>query len=155
LAVRTAFPGTSTTGITHTAANDNALPGGWIGHVTRNTDSSAVDAETDLTGVTFTVTVNTNRRIKLSWCCNFSASIAGGRAFFHIKESTTYLSTRAFPSSGTGNNAATMFVVITPSSGSHTYKIALEAPDAGTATLQAAGVGNEAHFLCEDLGPAS
>jgi hypothetical protein len=46
-----------------------------------------------------------------------------------------------------------MSVVITPTSGSHTYKISLESIDAGTATMIAAS-DQLCELLIEDVGPA-
>jgi hypothetical protein len=154
LTSRTAFPGTSTTGITHTAAHDNDLPGGQIGRITRDTDSSLVTAETDLTGVTQAVTVNTSRMIKISFDGAYAASSgAGNRALFRIKEGSTVLKARYFAAAQNGVEACSFWVIVTPTSGSHTYKISLASQDAGSVQLKAAS-DQLCELLIEDIGPA-
>jgi hypothetical protein len=154
LSNRTAFPGTSTTGITHTAAHDNDLPGGWIGYVQVVADQTGITTETDLTGLSQAVTVNTSRRIKISGEISYSCSSGtGNRARLKIKESTTVLQDRLFGPTTNGSDTAHISVVLTPTAASHTYKLSLAAQDAGNANLLATST-NPAYLLIEDVGPA-
>jgi hypothetical protein len=154
LSNRTAFPGTSTTGITHTAAHDNDLPGGWIGYVQVVADQNSITTETDLTGLSQTVTVNTSRRIQITAEISYSCSSgAGNRAALRIKESTTVLQERRWSAGTSGTESASATVILTPSSGSHTYKLSLAQQDAGNVNLLASAT-NPSFLLIEDVGPA-
>jgi hypothetical protein len=150
---RTGFPGTSTTGITHTAANDNNLPGGWIGYVQVVANQSSITGEADLTGLSQAITVNTNRRIKVTGKIQVSSTVSTDSAILRIKEGATQLQ------QGRGNadnSGLTIQVsaVLTPTAGSHTYKLSLERDGTGSATMQASSTV-PAFLLIEDIGPAS
>jgi len=155
LVARTGFPGTSTTGIVHSASNDNNLPGGWLGHVSVTADQT-VTTEAALTGLSQAVTVNTNRRIMIIFDGAYAMSSGSpNRARFRIKEGGTVLKDRMFAAGGNGTEAAHMTVVLTPTSGSHTYNVTLQSQDAGNAVLKADPTGNPAELTILDIGPQS
>lgn len=154
MASRTCFPGTATNTV-HQASEDNSLPGGWIGHITRNTDSSLVTAETDLTGVTVAVTANSNRRIKISFDTGYACSSgSGNRIGIRIKEGSTVLKWRLFAAATNGTEAASFWVIVTPTAGAHTYKVSIQAQDAGSVQTKAADE-QLTELLVEDIGPVS
>lgn len=150
---RTAFPGTSTTGITHTAAHDNDLPGGWIGYVEKTADQTGITTETDLTGLSQAVTVNTSRRILISCQCMVTKSVASTRAIIRIKEGAVILASGIIGAVTGGNHTVDAQVVLTPSAASHTYKVSLESLDSGSVNLTASST-EKSFLLIEDIGPA-
>lgn len=157
MASRTAFPGTATN-TTHLASEDNSLPGGWIGYVEITSSQGSISTETDITGLSVTVTVNTTRRIKLTaYCSGWLSTVNGDRAVMYIKESTTKLqeARSSTTAAGVATDAIIVQAVLAPSSGSHTYKVSFER-NAGTGSLTfGAGTTNPAFLLVEDVGPSS
>jgi hypothetical protein len=152
LASRTAWAGTATTEV-FDVADANSLPGGWIGYVQVTADQTGITAETNLTGLSQAVTVGTSRRLKLSCHMVLSKSVATTRSIVRIKEGATTLEQCITGHISTVNHTITGWVIITPSSGSHTYNLSLESLDSGSASLSA-GVGFPAQLLIEDVGPA-
>lgn len=157
--VRTAFTPTAAAGNVLTAAQVKQIPGGWIGFAESTTLQSLVGTatETDLTGFSLTVTVGSNRRIKLSAGGLLSRTVADGVTVGRFKEGSTELGRWAqhSPSALTEFDMAYGAVVLTPTAGSHTYKLTLQRfSGTGNVTLNS-GAGTPTHFLIEDLGPAS
>jgi hypothetical protein len=70
MAVRTAYAGTIAALDAITAANNNKLPGGCIGYKEKSTVTSGITG-TSTTILTETVTVNTNRLIKVEFAIPF------------------------------------------------------------------------------------
>jgi ribosomal protein S6E (S10) len=156
LASRTAWAGTATTEV-FDVADANSLPGGWIGYAETTSTQTGITGETDLTGLSQAVTVNSSRRIKIiGYLPNVAASAgSGNRSRLRIKEGSTVLQDIAYMHTGTGNEGpAKAMVVLTPSSGSHTYKLSLQAQDTGN-TNQNADSDSPAFILIEDMGPSS
>lgn len=159
MASRTAFPGTATDGTTHAAADDNKLPGGWIGYVEVTADQTGITTEVDLTGLSVTVTVNTSRRIRVTGSITMSVSVTDTAGLGRIKESTTVLRECSMQApqvtGGPGEETYEWSVILTPSSGAHTYKLSL-ARSVGSGTVSSkASTTRNAYLLVEDLGPAS
>jgi len=161
--VRTAYAGTAVAGDVYTAANHARMPGGWIGYAEVTATQSGISAETDLTGLTVTVTVGTNRRIRVSANVNLLYTTGGAAdtiIFLHIKAGASYLNGARWQfKSDTSLNQQdnfTPFAVLTPSAGSHTYKLSAVR---NTGTLGTISVNANANFpssiLVEDLGPAT
>lgn len=155
---RTAFTPTATAGQVLTAAQVKQIPGGWLGY-TEVTANQAVSTgtETDLTGLSVTVTVGASRRIKVSAVGIMSRSVADGITLGRIKEGATELArfSQHAPSAVTEFDAGAGWAIVTPSAGSHTYKLTMQRfSGTGTVTLNAA-VGSAAAILVEDIGPAA
>jgi hypothetical protein len=128
------------------------LPGGYA-QITAN--QAAITAEVDVTGLTVTVTVGANRRIRISACANIAATVADDVAELRIKEGVTVLSfwDGVVRVVGGGQTMAPQ-VTLTPTAGVHTYKIAATlAIGTGSITVQA-GATFPAFILVEDIGPA-
>ena len=154
---RTAWPGQATTGATHTAAHDNDLPGGWIGYVQVTASQSGISGITDLTGLSQAVTVNTSRRIKITAEGRFTSDTAGNLVGFFIREGATTLNGAQIElatSGGPGASDMTATVILTPSTGSHTYKLSLSLVDGSGTVSLSANTDNPAFLLVEDIGPA-
>jgi hypothetical protein len=130
---------------------------GQLGYAEVTANQATITSEVDLTGLTSTVTVGTSRRIQITAVIRFGVTNANNNALLRIKESTTVLqigdqeSTRL---SATANHTIMTSRVLTPSAGSHTYKLSLEM-NAGTGSISLiAGTTNPAFILVEDIGPA-
>ena len=156
---RTAYPGTAVTNDVLTAANVNNLPGGWIGYVEATSSQTGISSETDLTSLSVTVTVNTTRRILIQGYVPCSGTAVDDRALVRIKESSTVLQLAAVPiqnaasvNAGSGSPA----VVITPSSGSHTYKLSLERATGGSGSVGTNVSSTQPAWLgVIDIGPST
>ncbi len=156
MAVRTAYAGAAVAGEVLTAANVNKLPGGWIGYAEVTSSQGSIVSETDITSLTVTVTVGASRRIRVSYRGALATTIAGDTAASYIKEgATTLQSTHDVHMPTTAAFAAETSVVLTPTGGSHTYKIAsLRAT--GTGTIQhTATTATPSYIVVEDIGPAT
>lgn len=159
---RTAFPGTATN-TTHLASEDNSLPGGWIGYAEVVAAQLSITTLTDLTGLSQAVTVNTSRRIMITGQVMSQISATDTSAYLHIREASTTLHRVQVPAPTAGGGPSqeprVWSVVLTPSGGSHTYKLSMER-NAGTGTVGIAAANsapdvNPAFILIVDLGPAS
>lgn len=151
---RTAYAGAAVAGEVLTAANVNKLPGGWIGYnqVTANQLTIGLTA-TDLTGLSVAVTVGTSRRIRISASAAVQQRTSAALAELDIYEGATRL--QRFPTSIPAElyDVLTPSVVLTPTAGSHTYKLTM-LTSSGTVDMLAAADW-PAFILVEDLGPAT
>ena len=159
MASRTAYVGTQNPGDILTSANFTKLPGGWIGDASAGaTDTTGVTTETAITNATVTVTVGSNRRLKITGTAFVNRTVADGHIVGYIKESSTKLGRfcQIFPSSTSAFELQTGFCTVTPTSGSHTYYLSLER-NTGTGTVGhfSGGGVSPAQILVEDIGPAS
>lgn len=155
MASRTAYVSTEVDGDILTAANFDKLPGGWIGYVEATANQTTITTEADLTSLSVTVTAGTTRRLRLTGKVNFTSTVANDGAKLRIKESSTVLNA-ADNATPTGAGGVFIFAsaVITPSAGSHTYKLTLARTGTGTLTMNASAT-EAAYLLIEDIGPAS
>lgn len=156
MATRT--PWDPVTGQVMTEARLDTLARGWLGYaeVTAN-QTIAVGTETDLTGLTLTLTLDANRKIKITGHGLFNRSVADGISIARIKEGATELArfSQHSPSAATEFDQAEGAAVIAPAAGAHTYKLTLQRfSGTGNAVLNAA-VGSAAFILVEDIGSAS
>lgn len=156
MAVRTAYVSTQSPGDVLTSANFTKLPGGWIGYAEVTADQTTITSETDLTSLTVTVTVGSNRRIKITGHIRVNGSTTDNVAGLRIKESTTTLQLASTYNPGTSSHTTLIGqVVLTPSAGSHSYKLSLETLTGGGNVSLEASATNPAYILVEDMGPAS
>lgn len=127
-----------------------ALPGGYA-QVTAS--QSGITTVTDLTGLTATVTVSAGRRIRITGSLAVGTTVANDIVRMSIKEGATVLQIRdAIGVTTTGNVNLEASIVLTPSAGSHTYKLTLERL-AGTGTESiTAGTTFPNFILIEDIG---
>jgi hypothetical protein len=157
VAVRTAWTGAAVGGELVSRADILSIPGGWLGHAqVAAAQAIATGTETDLTGLTLTVTVAASRRIKLSAAGLITRTVADGASIGRFKEGATELGrwAQSAPSAITESDQACGFVVLTPSAGAHTYKLTLQRFSGTGSVSLSAGATNPADFLIEDIGPA-
>ncbi len=151
---RTTSVGTNTSSTNYDDARANDSGGGWIGYVAVTADQGSITAVTDLTSLSQAVTVGTSRRIKITAECRMSNSSGTGGCVLEIWESATRLQTRSqWASVADSHNGLNCTVVLTPSAGSHTYKLRGDIASTGTVTMRA-GAEYPAFLLIEDVGPA-
>jgi hypothetical protein len=137
---------------THVRDNLTAAPRGWLGYAQVTANQSTISTEVDLTSLAVTVTVGTSRRIRISGRVLVSSAGTADVASLNIKESTTQLS-----SGRTGGLQATPLglyvdVVLSPSAGSHTYKLTMAREVGANALTMTATSTVPAFILVEDLG---
>jgi hypothetical protein len=128
---------------------------GTLGYAEVTANQTTISTETDLTSLTATVTVASARRIEVSTKINSQPSTNDNAAVLRIKESTTNLQLISLVLGRTNaSETLTGSVILTPSAGSHTYKLSLQmAVGTGTVDLIASST-NPAFILVEDIGPA-
>lgn len=116
--------------ITPTPAAATGAPSSTLGYAETTTPQTigAVGTDTDLTGLTTTVTVPAGRRIRIVGHTTLRTSVAGDKIVGYIKEGATYLG-RWMQSDISQIGAYELgdgSVIITPSAGTHTYKLSVQ-----------------------------
>lgn len=125
MASRTASAGNFTAAVL-TVASVNNLPGGSIGYASITAASNTwTTTATNITGMSITVTVNSNRRIKV--VAHGTVETGGAEAVADIflwEDATTALRKDRF-GGGAGSQQYTFHIehYLNPTSGSHTYNL--------------------------------
>ena len=155
MAVRTAYVGTQVAGDVLTAANFTKLPGGWIGDASVTANQTGITTVADLTNLTVAVTAGSSRRLRITAQAIITRTVNDGYVLMSIKEGATVLQQIQIHPVSTDGDTKSGSVTVTPSSGSHTYKLTLER-GSGTGTVGiAANASAPAFILVEDIGPSS
>lgn len=116
-------------------------------------NQTGISTETDLTGLTVTVTVPAGRRIRITaHCAEIDNDSTAGSVIGRIKEGATVLGLFAADTLASSVAiCADASVVITPTAGSHTYKLSLHKNvGAGSISLSASAT-QPAFILVEDI----
>jgi len=133
------------------------LPWGRLGSASVTANQTSITTETDLTSLSVTVTVPANRRLRITGFTGAYSSVAQDASELRIKESTTQLTRSSLVhvlATSTEMHDVTA-LVNGPSSGSHTYKLAMvRTSGTGSITMVAASDA-PAFILVEDMGPNS
>lgn len=130
------------------------LNGNVLGYaqITTSFTTTATPTATDVTSLATTVTVPAgSRRVKITaFCGAFRTSAAAGTDLeFNIQEGATGLSAASFITAGTLYLPATAIYVVTPTPGSHTYKVTVSQNAAGTITVT--GAATQPAFILVEL----
>jgi hypothetical protein len=155
MAVRTAYVGTQSAGETLSSANFTKLPGGWIGYaeVTANQTGLGV-GPTDLTSLTVTVTAGSSRRLVVRGYARITQQTSPSNSEVLIRDgSGTQLNKSTITMASASIAMHHPAVVVTPSSGSNTYKLSCSVA-AGTNDLNAAAT-QPAWIMVTDVGPSA
>lgn len=131
--------------------NDVMIMGlGWLGQtVLTATGGTGIGSTiTDITGFSVTIGILTTRRIKVSVMTAFKTTNAALFQSFIREDSTTLH--RWFANVDAGFHAISPFVVLTPTIGTHTYKVSFNV-DAGTVNHEAEPDAPSI-ILVEDIG---
>jgi hypothetical protein len=136
--------------ITPTPAPSTGAPGSTLAYAEVRAVQNSITSEVDLTGLTTTVTVPAGRRLRISAHASIQNSLADARTDVNIKEGSTILQ-RGFANAASANLANTLDLstVITPTAGTHTYKLTGFA-NTGVGKLDA-GADYPAYILVEDI----
>lgn len=158
---RTGYVGTQIAGDVLTAANFTKLPGGWIGYAEKTANESFSGVETAISGLSVTVTVGTDRRIRVTGAGVMVPTVATNtRAYGVIQQDSTGVGRflEHYFRANDYEHRDEASVILTPSAGSHTYRLTcLAVDDSSAATgiqVQASSV-RPAFILVEDIGPAT
>jgi hypothetical protein len=128
--------------------------GGQLNYAQIIASQAAISTETDITGLSITVTVGTARRIKISAEGFFLNDATAGQAALKIYEGVTTLVDRPTGMIANENGSVHVSTILTPTAGFHTYKIrATKFVGAGTVTFGASAT-QPAYILAEDIGAA-
>lgn len=128
---------------------------GWgtLGYAPVTTNQGSITTVVDLTALTVTVTVGTGRRIRIRAQIAAQSTVNGDGALMQIMEGGTQLmAASTYLSSSTLGLPVICEVILTPTSGSHTYKLTLQRIiGSGTLTMNANATA-PAYILVEDIG---
>ena len=126
-------------------------PSAQLGYAEVTSSQTGISAETDLTGLAVTVTVPAGRRIRITGQIQAQSATTSGTVLLRLKEGATVLQTSQENYNTIGGNGKYLDIssVISPSAGTHTYKLSLQ----GTAgTIDSTpGATNPAFILVEDV----
>lgn len=142
-----------------TAAEPSTTDVAWgeLGYAQVTANQTTITTEADLTSLTTTVTVGTDRKIKITGNGIFTRTVADGVTQFRIKEGTTTLQIANIRNASTAGETCQAICRLddtVATAGSHTYKLTLAlATGTGSVGLTASST-NPAFILVEDLGPA-
>src|SRR5581483_9589542 len=129
------------------------LPWGQLANAKITATQGGITGETNIAGLTATVTVPANRRLKVT---AHVGNYSGGGADIYdwkILEGATVLADSAISSPGSGE-ASTVTALLTPAAGAHTYKVTSNHVTGATAGQVNASATQPAFLLVEDIGPA-
>lgn len=154
MATRTGYVGTESVGDILTVANFNKLPGGLIGYANVTSTQSTITSAVDLTSFTLTVTVGTSRIIRVAWHVPVQQGTNNDGFIVTLLESSTQLGSGA--QTMTSNAVGVTidgYVILSPSAGSHTYKLQGAQLVGGTCATTCSAT-NPGSLIVEDLGVA-
>lgn len=145
--------GTTVNGTADVQVNGATLPRGTLGYAQTTVNQGSITSQVDITGLSVTVTVGAGRRIRISCKGEFQDTSATDSVVVTINEGATQLQRAAQPVITAGfSTTTTPSVVLTPTAGSHTYKITCQRA-AGTGTVQwNAQPTYPSYILVEDIG---
>lgn len=143
------------TTVVHGIADTAAVPRGVLGYAQVTADQNGIGtSSTDLTGLSAAVTVLASRRIKITARATLAQQTSAGIVVGEFKEGAAVLARFQRASLGTGETiVGYASVILTPSGGAHTYKLAAFTT-ANTVNMMAATVDGPAFILVEDIGAA-
>jgi hypothetical protein len=126
-------------------------PRGFLAVVGAPAHAGIGTTEVDVTGATVTVTVPASRRLMIRYQTVFYAATTAGLRRFFIYEGGAQLGVALFHAAAAGSfNTLTLTALVTPTAGSHTYKIRASA-DIGTTNIE---TGYGGYLMVEDIGAA-
>lgn len=158
MVARTSNVGLFNTGDVLTEAHVDSLPAGWLGYLPRTSDQTGITTEVDVSGVTVTLTLNANRRIRVTgYTSGFLMTSATGVAQLSVYDGAGQIAYARVPcaiANVSMNPAAVAVAVVTPGAGSHTYKLRASLVTGSGSVTIAADVDRACFILVEDIGPA-
>lgn len=126
-----------------------------LGYASVTANQGSITAETDLTGLSVTVTCAASRRIRITLRTQVYSSVAGDNVGVRIKEGTTTLDD-VNVTAVQANTQLLCYVqaVVTPTAGAHTYKASVRRSTGTGSITNLAATTAPAFILVEDIGAA-
>lgn len=120
-----------------------------IAYASSTVAQSGIGSETDITGTIVTVTVPAGRRIRVVGRIEVGSPSTNLNAFLLVKEGATEIGRAAAVVNTSTESTLTAETIISPSAGSHTYKLTLQT---NTGTINISNVANSPNYiLVEDI----
>lgn len=124
---------------------------GTLAYTAITSDQASIGtSNTDVTGGSATAAVVSGRRVKVTGFLTFTIGASASVAIIRIFEGATQLAECQVVLTGAGFATSSCIAVLTPSAGSHTYKLVATC-NAGTVTSKASAT-TPAFILVEDIG---
>jgi hypothetical protein len=137
---------------TNTGSSTKAVPLGTLGYAQTSSNQGPTAPPFDITGATVTVTVGPGRRIKITGVVLLSSSVTTDLPQLQINEGATLIYAVDGPALAGNGQTLCATTVLTPSAGSHTYKLtATRVSGSGNFTINSA-TGWNCYILVEDIG---
>lgn len=111
-------------------------------------DQSAITTVQDVTGVTVVVVTDGLRKLKLSASAQIFSSVTGDVAGFYMKEGASVIKSARFALTQATSVQANTIQTLTPTAGTHTYKMTIERVT-GTGNLLLENTVNPAQLTAE------
>lgn len=126
---------------------------GTLGYAQNITNQTPIISIVDLTGLSVAVMVGTGRRIRVTGHVLAGSTAINDTISLLVRESSTELQITEFRNgAANASEGLPITVILTPSAGSHTYKLSMRR-SSGTGTLtMSAGASYPAFILVEDIG---
>jgi len=136
----------------------NGIAGGWIGYEQRTADLTNIGA-TEVNVLSSAVTVNAGRRIEVrAFFPAWTSTVAGDLAQMRLLEGSTQLQlgrSRTQLANVATESPTILYAVLTPTTGAHTYTMAIARTTGSGTLILSGGADGPAHLLVTDLGPSS
>ena len=137
------------------AAMGHGTPGGILGYAQITSNQGSITSETNITGLSITVTVGAGRRLLLWGWSRMGSSVADDRFIIDIKEGSTYVGKvgdERVPTTSQGTAPYSGGHFVSPSEGEHTYRLtARRISGTGSGTVFA-DASSPSYFVVEDKG---
>jgi hypothetical protein len=136
---------------------DARLPWGRLGHASLTVATGAITGEYVIPQLSVTVTVPANRVIR-PWVFmpNVNASVVGTMGVAYLKQDGANICVDCkYYSNASFGLAYFLQTILTPSAGSHTYTVSLQAALQGPVTNNAGSPHLYSYLVVEDIGPTS
>lgn len=135
------------------AAVSTGAPGSTLGYAEVITGQNGITSEVDLVNLSVTITVPAGRRIRIIGSAGVYSDVANDTGVLYLKEGAGYLqfSRHTIDVAGRSSTFPPVTAIISPSAGTHTYKLSL-AREVGSGTFQmvASSIG-PSFLLVEDI----
>jgi hypothetical protein len=133
---------------------NQSVPRGVLGYAEVTTSQNGITSETALTGMSVTVTADASRRIRVSWRLFLFKQTVDDTVLVSLHEGTTRLQEGGRSVRANWWDLVTDEVILTPASGSHTYKVHMTGGEGGGSVDLVASSTRRAFILVEDIGAA-
>lgn len=129
------------------------VPVGIIAQAIKTTSQTGITSETDITGLNINITVQAGRLIRLTAWTLTNRTVGDGTNTLRIREGATQIVQADEATFGTDAGTLVATAIISPTAGSHSYRVTLQRPT-GTGTVSQQGDPTyPAYLIAEDITP--